>query len=79
MALLTQKIIKLDTSGIEEQLSRLNYLLGQLLVSQGIPVDGVPTNMEQIDPDDYSSILYTDETSELIQQHLDKRIGGVQL
>jgi hypothetical protein len=77
MALINQKKIVLDTSSIERELSRIANLLEQVLVAQGVLTDETPIDLENIDPDDYSSVLYTDENEELIQQHLAKRVGGV--
>lgn len=79
MALFNQRKIILDTSGIEQKLDRLNYLFEQFLIANNISIDGPPTVFEEVDADDYSSVLYSDEQQELVDQHLAKRIGGVQI
>lgn len=79
MPLFNKRTLVLDTSGVEAKLDRLNYLFEQYLIANNIPVDGVPSDMELVDPDEYSYVFYTDEEQELIQQHLAKRVAGVQV
>lgn len=72
MALLNQKIIKLDVSEIVTELRRLNYNLEKIFqVNAPVIEPG-----RDFDPDDFSSVTYSDEEAELIEQHLNKRIGG---
>lgn len=73
MALISQRVIKLDVSEIVSELKRLNYNLEKIF-QVGQP-EVVPDR--DFDPDDFSSVSYTDETAELIEQHLANRIGGV--
>ncbi len=75
MALINQRVIKLDVSEIVTELKRLNYNLEKIF-QVGAP-ELVPD--QDFDADDFSSVSYYDEEAELIQQHLDKRIGGVQI
>ena len=77
MPLISQRIVKLDTSALEQPLSRIAYLLERLCVAQGIPIEDLPVDMEELDADDYSAVVYSNEDAELVQQHLNKRIIGV--
>lgn len=73
MALINQRIIKLDVSEIVSELKRLNNNLERIFhVDEPQLTPGV-----DFDADDYSSVVYSDEDAELVQQHLDNRIGGV--
>lgn len=73
MALLSQRIVKLDVSEIVAELKRLNYNLEKIFQINSDKL--VPDR--DFDADDFSSVSYTDEVEELVQQHLDNRIGGV--
>lgn len=72
MALINRRIIRLDVSEVVTELKRLNYNLEKIFQIDSPEV--VPER--DFDPDDFSSVSYTSETDELIQQHLNKRIGG---
>lgn len=74
MALINNRTIKLDVSEIVTELRRLNYNLEQIFAVNKPEV--VPNR--DFDPDDFSSVSYTNEEEELVQQHLNKRIGGIQ-
>jgi len=73
MALISQRIIKLDVSEIVSELKRLNYNLEKIFQIDSPQI--VPDR--DFDPDDYSSVSYSDENAELVEQHLANRIGGV--
>lgn len=79
MALINQKKIILDTSGIESKLDRLNYLLEQFMLANNVPINGVPDYLEQVDLDDYSSVLYTDEEQIMVEEQVAKRVGGMKV
>lgn len=68
--LFQNKTIKLEVTGIEFQLKRIADALESLLAKPQI----IPG--QDFDPDDFSEVVYTDEEQELIDQHLNKRIGG---
>lgn len=73
MALINNRTIKLDVSDIVTELRRLNYNLEQIFqVNKTQPIPG-----QDFDPDEFSMVSYYDEEAELVQQHLDKRVGGV--
>lgn len=65
------KITNVELAGIEYQLNRIATALESLLEKPQI----VPG--QDFDPDDFSSVSYSDEEEELVQQHLDNRIGGL--
>jgi hypothetical protein len=75
MALISQRIIKLDVSEIVTELKRLNYNLEKIFQVDSKEI----TPVRDFDPDDFSSVSYSDEVEELVQQHLDKNIGGVRI
>lgn len=75
MALINQRIIKLDVSDIVSELKRLNYNLEKIFQVDAPEV--VPGR--DFDPDEFSSVSYSDEIGELVEQHLNKRIGGVEV
>ena len=82
MALINQRVMKLDTSeivaelkGFVAELKRLNYNLENIFHVNAPEL--VPDR--DFDADDFSSVSYSDEVNELVQQHLDKRIGGVRV
>lgn len=75
MSLISQRIIKLDVSEIVLELKRLNNTLEQIFqVDRPQAVPGV-----DFDPDDYSSVLYSNEEDELVQQHVDKLVAGIDI
>jgi hypothetical protein len=64
------KTTNVNVTGVELQLMRIADALESLLEKpQLVPGPG-------FDADDYSEVVYTNEEEELVQQHLDKRIGG---
>lgn len=70
--LFQSKITNVELAGIEHQLKRIADAL-EANLGYGKP-DIQPGR--DFDPDDFSGVAYTDEEADLIQQHLDKRIGG---
>lgn len=68
--LFQSKITNLEVNGIEFQLKRIADALESLLAKPEI----VPGR--DFDPDEFCEVYYTDEEADLIQQHLDKRVGG---
>lgn len=70
--LIQSKITNVELAGIEHQLKRIADALEANL---GYNRPDVQPGRD-FDPDEYSSVSYTDEEAELVQQHLDKRVGG---
>lgn len=68
--LFQSKVTNLEVNGIEFQLSRIATALESLLEKPAIEPD------RDFDADDFSDVAYFSEEEELVQQHLDKRIGG---
>ncbi len=65
----------LEVSGVEFHLDRIATALEEIVKHLAI---GHPQIIpgQDFDPDDFSSVSYSNEEEELIQQHLDKRVGG---
>jgi len=77
VALISQRVIKLDVSEIVAELKRLNYNLEQIF-----KVDAPQITPDDFDADEFSSVSYygpKELDQELINQHLDKTIGGVRV
>jgi len=72
MSLINTRIVKLDVSPIVQELQRLNRNLEEIFQINA-PVL-VPN--EDFDPDDYSSVMYTDEEAELVDEQVRRRILG---
>lgn len=73
MSLIRVRTIKLDVSELVEEIRKLRMAVeGVLQLDKPVAQPYV-----DFDPDDYSSVLYSDETKELVQQHLDKRVAGI--
>lgn len=69
--LIQTKTTKISLEGIEFQLRRIADAL------EHIAYPKPEVTASDFDVDEFSTVLYTDEEGELVQQHLDKRIGGV--
>jgi hypothetical protein len=75
MSLINQRIIKLDVSEIVGELKRLNHNLEQLF-----QIDKPQAQPYlDFDPDEFSSVSYPDEESDLIQQHMDRHVAGIKI
>lgn len=72
MSLINTRIVQIDLSQIVRQLERLNNNLEEVFSINRPEV--VPER--DFDPDDYSSVMYSDEDEELINQHIKNRIIG---
>ena len=72
MSLINTRVVQVDLSQIVKQLERLNNNLEQVF---HIDRPDLVPNVD-FDPDDYSATLYSDEESELIDQHVRNRIIG---
>lgn len=68
--LFQSKTTRVELEGIELQLKRIADAL-EILIAQPRAVPG-----QDFDPDDYCEVLYADEEKELVEQHLNKRVGG---
>ncbi len=73
--LFQSKTTKVELEGIEFQLKRIADALESLLnINKPELVPG-----RDFDPDDFCEVTYSDEEKELVDQHLNKRIGGVEV
>ena len=75
MSFVSTRVVKIDVSGIELQLKRI---ADALEFGLGIGKPSIEPGVD-FDPDDYSSVLYTSEESELIQEKLNRRVAGIDL
>lgn len=73
MSFISTRVIQIDVSGIELQLKRIADAVENAL---GIGKPSIEPGVD-FDPDDYSSVLYTDEEQELIQERLSRRVAGI--
>ena len=72
MAFLSHRTIKLDVSELTAEIRKLREVIEEVLLEKPPLQPGV-----DFDPDDYSSVLYSDEEKELFQQHLNRRVAGI--
>jgi hypothetical protein len=72
MAFLSHRTIKLDVSELTSEIKKLREVIENVLLEKPQLEPGV-----DFDPDDYSSVLYTNEEEELIKQHMDRRVAGI--
>lgn len=68
--LIQSKITNIELAGIEHQLKRIADIL-ELAFAQPVAIPN-----QDFNPDDYCEVSYVNEEQELVQQHLDKRVGG---
>lgn len=75
MSLISTRVVKLDLSEIVHELKRLNNNLEQVFqINKPQLEPGI-----DFDPDDYSSVLYSDEEEELVEQHVGKMVAGIRV
>lgn len=72
MSLINTRIIQIDLSQIVHELQRLNDNLEEVF---HINRREIVPNVD-FDPDDYSSVMYTNEEEELIAEHVGRRVIG---
>lgn len=72
MSLINTRIVQIDLSQIVHELKRLNTNLEEIFQINSPTLEPG----RDFDPDDYSSVLYSNEENELIAEHVDKNSIG---
>lgn len=72
MSLFNTQVVQADLSLLVREFQRLNSNLEQIFQINSPEVEPG----RDFDPDDYSSVMYSNEEDELIKQHVSKVIPG---
>jgi hypothetical protein len=72
MSLINARIVQIDLSQLVHEFQRLNNNLEEVF---HIGRKEIIPNVD-FDPDDYSSVMYSNEEDELIAQHVNKKVIG---
>lgn len=68
------RILRVDMSGIESRLDRLNHILETVAIRMGCVIDMPPGMNQAIQDTDYGA-TYTSAEREIIEEHVTRRGG----